>query len=121
MPRQLIKDVTASPSAAAEEDRFIIELAGTNLVRMTWLLLTSTTLSVAFLFYNLVGPRDWDALPWQFFDIGGSAVFLGLFVLGRKGRFSRRTRWLLSPAYFAFWLTLMMGYYFTALRIYGDD
>jgi PAS domain S-box-containing protein len=116
-----MKNAPASPTDPAGEDRFLAEMAATNLVRMTWLLLTSTTLSITFLAYNFVGPRDWGALPWQISDIGGSILFLAAFIAARRGHFPRSVRWLLSPAYFAFWLTLMMGYYFTALRIYGEN
>lgn len=56
----------------------------------------------------------------QIVDMTGSAIFLICFYLGIKRRLPPKIRWVLSPAYFAFWLVLMIAYYFLALPIYGE-
>ncbi len=99
---------------------FLAELADTNLTRMWWLLLTSTTLSVAMAVLNFLQLRQAEFVPWHVFDIGGSLIFLALIWLGREKKLSLYWRWKLSPAYFGFWLILMDGYYFNALPTLGE-
>lgn len=69
---------------------------------------------------NILDLRDARILVCQTIDLAGSSVFLFLFWLALKHRFSRNFRWALSPAYFAFWLTVMAAYYFLAFPIYGE-
>ncbi len=88
---------------------------------MWWLLLTSTSLSIGFAVVNFFVVKDGGFVGWQVLDIGGSFVFLILFWLGRRGRLSDRLCWNLSIGYFAFWLILMDGYYFTALLSFGEN
>lgn len=95
-------------------------MAGENLQRMWWLLLTSTCLSILLAVYNVAAVGEGRIHPWSAFDIGGSLIFLVLFLATRKGRISPRARWWLGPTYFAFWLILMFGYYATGLRILGE-
>ena len=95
------------------------EITQTNLNRMWWLLLTSTSLSVALVFFNLLQSQNAAYFPWQVVDLTGSGVFLVLIWLARRHRLPAPWRWRLAPAYFAFWLILMNGYYFSTLR-YGE-
>lgn len=99
---------------------FLHELAIGNLPRMWWLLLTSTSLSLAMIILNVWTFQRWEFLPWQMLDIGGSAVFLGLFWMAFRGYLSNGQIKALSPAYFAFWLILMDGYYFNGVPLTGD-
>jgi len=96
------------------------ELARGNVPRMWWLLVTSTSLSLAMVFANVLMFRRWEFVPWQMLDLIGSAIFLGLFWLAGRGRLSEPWVWSLSPAYFAFWLILMDGYYFNGVPLTGD-
>ena len=99
---------------------FVDELSAGNVPRMWWLLLTSTSLSVAMVVLNVFVFERWEFLPWQVFDIGGSVVFASLFWMALKGRLPRVwVKWL-SPTYFAFWLILMDGYYFNGVPLTGD-
>ncbi len=91
-----------------------------NLPRMWWLLLTSTGLSVLMAVLNYLVFHRAEFAPWQALDIGGSAIFFVLFWLSRKGRLPQSWVWPLSPAYFAFWLILMDGYYFAGMPMGGD-
>jgi PAS domain S-box len=88
---------------------------------MTWLAVTSTTLTITFTVANLMTERAWDVFALQTFDIAGSAIFVVLFLLGMRHRLPTWMRWPLSPAYFAFWLALMTGYYFQTLPRYGEN
>lgn len=108
------------PSPAREWPVLREDLADANLHRMWWLLLTSTALSIGLTVLNLVKMDNPSFVLWQSLDIGGSAVFLLLFFLGRKKKLPLLFRWALSPAYFAFWLVLMDGYYFCTLLSYGE-
>jgi len=108
-----------SPISTSQPD-YIRELALGNLPRMWWLLLTSTSLSVLMAVLNILVFHRVEFAPWQVLDIGGSAVFLTLFWLAGKGRLPRSWVWPLSPAYFAFWLILMDGYYFAGVKMSGD-
>ncbi len=96
-------------------------VAVTNIQRMWWLLLTSSALSITLGIINFSQIRNATFAPWQALDIIGSAIFFVLFWLARKGRIPPRTSWWLSPAYFAFWLVLMDGYYFCSLPIFGEN
>lgn len=96
------------------------ELTTVNLQRMWWLLLTSTAISLGFALLNLLEVQDTRFVFWQGLDLGGSVLFLILFWLGRNRLLSPRLRWWLCPAYFAFWMILMDGYYFNALPRYGE-
>jgi len=99
---------------------FVDELSAGNVPRMWWLLLTSTSLSIAMIVLNTLLFKRWEFLPWQIFDIGGSVVFATLFWNALKGRLSKPwVKWL-SPTYFAFWLILMDGYYFNGVPLTGD-
>lgn len=109
-----------SPAARSDWQEFRDELAETNLVRMWWLLLTSTTLTVSVALMNVLGFRNDEIQVWSFVDLFGSLIFLVLIYLGRKKQLSSDMRWWISPAYFAFWLVLMDGYYFRALMSYGE-
>lgn len=111
---------TPDPSRDEEWPALREDLAATNLMRMWWLLLTSTSLSVLFVLSTLLEKTDAGFLPWQAFDIAGSLVFLVLIGLGRRGLLSPRVCWWLSPAYFVFWLLVMDGYYFHALPVVGE-
>lgn len=99
---------------------FIRELAVGNLPRMWWLLVASTSLSVLMAALNATVFHRPEFVPWHLLDIGGSAVFLGLFWLAMKGKLPEFWVWPLSPAYFAFWLILMDGYYFAGVDMNGD-
>ncbi len=88
---------------------------------MLWFLIGSTAISVGSLVLNLMAFGSSEAFYWQIADIAGSAVFLVLFILARKGRLSGRMTWMLSPAYFAFWLILMAGYSWCVFPIFGDS
>lgn len=101
--------------AALRED-----LTATNLMRMWWLLLTSTSLSVLFLLLTLLQNFDPGLFRWQAFDIVGSLVFLVAIGLARRDLLPAGIRWWLGPAYFAFWLLVMDGYYFHALPLVGE-
>ncbi len=109
-----------APSPAKEWPVLREELADSNLHRMWWLLLTSTGLSVIVTILNLVKMDNPAFVFWQGLDLGGSSIFLLLFFLGRKKILPLFFRWALSPAYFAFWLVLMDGYYFCTLVSYGE-
>lgn len=108
-------------SETEERPGFHELLAESNLQRMWWLLIGSTSLSVAYALYNLLVAHKISFAPWQIFDIGGSLIFLALMYLARRGRLSQPLTWWLGPAYFAFWLVLMDGYYFTGLAIFGES
>ncbi|HEY5793236.1 MAG TPA: ATP-binding protein [Chthoniobacterales bacterium] len=96
------------------------ELAKSNLQRMWWLLIASTSLGAGFALYHFWAAPKSAFVPWQVFDLGGSLIFLALIFLGRRGRLPPRARRALTPACFAFWLILMDGYYFLALPVYGE-
>ncbi len=99
---------------------FWLVIARENLQRMWWLLITSTFLSVLLAIYNIYIAGIRSLYSWSVFDLGGSAVFLGVFWLAKRGYVRDRLLWCLGPAYFAFWLTLMLGYYSTGLYAYGE-
>ena len=105
---------------AAEWAALSDDIAKTNLVRMWWLLLTSTSLSVAFIIANVFVLKEPNFFSWQTLDVGGSFIFLILIWLCRRGMLSPRFSRGLAIAYFAFWLVLMDGYYFAALGRYGE-
>jgi len=107
-------------SSAAEWPALREEISAQNLDRMLWLLVTSTTLSVLFVFFNFFETQQSSFVPWQAFDLTGSALFLGLIFLARRALLPPLARWLVSPAYFVFWLILMDGYYFSALPVFGE-
>lgn len=119
MPRDRMS--TSTPMTAEEHSALRSEIARTNITRMWWLLLTSTSLSIAFALVNMLMVREAAFAGWQILDIGGSAVFLVLLWLARQNLLSKTFCWLLSPAYFVFWLILMDGYYFTALMTFGEN
>lgn len=97
------------------------DITRTNLVRMWWLLLTSTSLSVAFIIANVFVLKEPNFFGWQTLDVGGSFIFLILIWLCRRGSLSPTFSKGLAIAYFAFWLILMDGYYFAALGRYGEN
>jgi len=87
---------------------------------MWWLLLTSTTLTALVALLNLLELRNEGFHFWTIMDLTGSFIFLILIYLGRKNRLSDSMKWWISPAYFAFWLVLMDGYYVRSLVSYGE-
>src|SRR6478752_6914057 len=99
---------------------FWLVIARENLQRMWWLLITSTLLSVLLAIYNTYVAGLRTLYSWSVFDIGGSLIFLFVFWLAKRGQVRDHLLWWLGPAYFAFWLTLMLGYYSTGLYAYGE-
>ena len=99
---------------------FRASLAAANLHRMLWLLMASTALSLVLVGLNLFVIGKEAFAPWQALDVAGSALFFALILLGLSRRLSPTVAWWLGPAYFAFWLVLMDGYYFNALVHYGE-
>lgn len=111
--------MTANSSKNIELD-FQDSLTPQNLSRMLWLLVASTSLSVILAIANILKIRQGDFTFWMILDIGGSLLFLLLLLLAKQGRLSKVLQRALAPAYFAFWLILMDGYYFNSLAHYGE-
>jgi len=99
---------------------FADSLNRTNLVRMWWLILSSTTLSISVAIFNTVSVGLDSLVPWQAFDVGGSLLFLFLVWIGRQKSLSEKTISRLTSSYFAFWLILMTGYYFSVMGPVGE-
>lgn len=112
--------IPSSPFQKDSLQEFHESLATTNLARMLWLLLSSTALSMILVAANIISIRQPDFAFWQSVDVTGSIVFLVLFILGLRKMLPKPLVMMLGPAYFAFWLILMDGYYFNALGHYGE-
>lgn len=116
----MTEKIPASEDEWIAEQEFRREIASGNLIRMYWLLLASTSISLVATSYNFVVTKDQGVATWQFVDISGSLFFLILILFGFRRRLNPSILWGLGPAYFAFWLILIDGYYFTALPRYGE-
>jgi len=125
MSRSTTERITYGPLGASfrsERDTLLFrgELERVNLRRVMWIVVTTTCLSLASVGFNLflVGDRLLEA--WQIYDLAGSLLFIGLGIAALKRALPRAISLLLAPAYVIFWISLMMGYYFSALPIFGD-
>ncbi len=99
---------------------FWLVIARENLQRMWWLLITSTFLSVLLAIYNIYIAGIRSLQPVEHFRPRRIRGFPRGFLAAKRGYVRDRLLWCLGPAYFAFWLTLMLGYYSTGLYAYGE-